>query len=323
MRRLFHLLLALSLLSAAVVGCGQHEPGPASASGGLSAAELDHPSFLWKVEKDGIEAWLFGTMHFSHPKVITLPLEVEEAFVAADAVFTEIESTPSMAGYMASQGHAPGGSSLADFIPADLHARLGNYLRSRSLPTNSLDPYRPWMANMVLAQYDTIPYQGQGEALDVQLMHRARAEGKEYGAIETVEEQVAALSVGTEEDHVHMLGVTLDKLLEEQATGVTSVSQLFELYLSGDEKAMWSYATTQTDLDDPAQAAWLKALLTDRNLRMASRVHARLQEKPGSKAFFAFGTLHFVGPDSVGEHLRSLGYEVTRVPHQPRPAVND
>lgn len=316
MRRLTVLLLGLAFLLP-LLSCGQHEPGPA-VTGGFTPAELDHPSFLWKVEKDDTVAWLFGTMHFAHPKVTTLPLEVEEAFAAADAIFTEIEETPSLGGHIAKLGAAPSGTTLADALPADLHARLGDYLASRGLPRSQLNGFRPWMATTTLGQLDAIPYNRYGVKLDVQLMHRAREQGKEFGTIETVDEQIASLTIGTEADHVHMLDVTLERLVQEQAEGVTSVERLFELYLSGDERALWDFAMSETDLDDPVQAAWLKSLLSDRNLRMASRVHARLREKPSSKVLFAFGALHFVGPEGVGEHLKSLGYSVTRVPHRPR-----
>jgi len=117
------------------------------------------------------------------------------------------------------------------------------------------------------------------------------------------------------EEQVHMLSISLDKLIQEQAEGVTSISKLRSLYLAGDADALWDFAISETDLDDPIQNAWMNAILQERNLRMAQRIHARLEEHPGKATFFAFGTLHFVGPNSVGEHLKSLGYTVTRVPH--------
>lgn len=315
MRRLAAFLLGFPLLLL-ITACGQHEPGPA-VTGGFSADKLDHPSFLWKVEKGDVEAWLFGTMHFTDKRVTTLAEEVEEALAAADAIFTEIEETPALGAKMAQLSSLPGNETLRDKIPAEMYAKLVAYLEARSLPGSLVDGYRPWMANLQISQLDAIPFSSQGVKLDVQLMHRAKAEGKEFGTIETVDEQLASLTAGSEADHVHMLGITLDKLIEEQGADKSSIEKLLDLYLSGDEQALWSFAMSETDLDDPVQAAWMQSLLTDRNLRMASRVHARLKEKPGSKTVFAFGALHFLGPNSVGEHLRSLGYTVTRVAHRP------
>ena len=281
----------------------------------LSTAELDHPSFLWEVEKDGTRAWLFGTMHFTDPEVTNLGLEVHQALDAADAIFTEVKETPTSGSIVSQAGSLPVGESLADLVSPELLQRLHGYLKSRRLPATSMDRWRPWMVSLQIGQLDAIPYMSHGVKLDVQLMHRAESEGKEFGAVETVEEQLRALAFGSVEEQVHMLSISLGKLIEEQAQGVSSVEQLRELYLAGDEKALWDFAMSETDLDDPIQNAWLNAILQERNTRMAQRIHARLQEHPDKATFFAFGTLHFVGPNSVGEHLKSLGYSIRRVEH--------
>jgi len=258
---------------------------------------------------------LFGTMHFTDPEVTNLGLEVHAALDAADAVFTEVEETPTSGAKVSQAGTLPPGESLATLISPELLARLHGYLESRNLPATSMDRFHPWMVSLQIGQLDAIPFMSNGVKLDVQIMHRAKQDGKEFGAIETIDEQLRALSFGSTEEQVHMLSISLDKLIQEQAEGVTSVAQLRDLYLSGDADALWDFAMSETDLDDPIQNAWLNAILQERNLRMAQRIHARLQEAPDQSAFFAFGTLHFVGPNSIGEHLKSLGYTVTRVAH--------
>ncbi|MFK5955387.1 MAG: TraB/GumN family protein [Planctomycetota bacterium] len=297
------------ILILGLVSCGE----PATTQ--LSAVELDHPSFLWEVEKDGSHAWLFGTMHFTDPEVTTLGQEVDDAITAADAIFTEVEETPSSGAFISTAGRLPSGESLSDLVPAELLQSLHAYLQSRGLPPSSMDQWRPWMVSVQIGLLDAIPFMSDGQKLDVQLMHRAKNEGKEFGAIEKTEDQLRALTVGSVADQVHMLGVTLEKLVKEQANGASSLAKLRDLYLAGDEDALWKFAMSETDLDDPIQIDWLHAILQERNLLMAQRIHARLQEFPERSTFFAFGALHFVGPDSVGEHLKSLGYTVTRVQH--------
>lgn len=296
--------LAISLSS-----CGGKEKVLAS------SANLDHPSFLWKVTKGDTQAWLFGTMHFTDPEVTHLGLEVHQALDAADAVFTEVEETPTSGARVSQAGTMPKGESLTSVVSPELLARLHGYLESRNLPATSLDHLRPWMVGLQIGQLDAIPYMSHGVKLDVQLMHRAKQDGKEFGAIETIDEQLRALSFGSMEEQVHMLSISLDKLIQEQAEELTSVAKLRKLYLAGDGEALWAFAMSETDLDDPIQNAWLNAILQERNTRMAQRIHARLLEHPDKATVFAFGTLHFVGPNSVGEHLKSLGYSVTRVEH--------
>ena len=245
-------LLAI-LLVFTLGSCGE------TANSKLSAAELDHPSFLWEVEKDGTQAWLFGTMHFTDPEVTHLGLEVHQALNAADAIFTEVKETPTSGSIVSKAGSLPPGETLADMVSPELLQRLHGYLKSRRLPATSMDRWRPWMVSLQIGQLDAIPYLSPGVKLDVQLMHRAESDGKEFGAVETVEEQLRALAFGSVEDQVHMLSIGLDRLIEEQAQGISSVVKLRELYLAGDGKALWDFAMSETDLEDPIQNAWLHA----------------------------------------------------------------
>ena len=159
----------------------------------LSAEELDHPSFLWEVEKDGTRAWLFGTMHFTDPEVTTLGLEVHQALDAADAIFTEVIETPTSGAIVSQAGSLPDGQSLADIVSPELLQRLHGYLKSRRLPVTSMDSWRPWMVSLQIGQLDAIPYLSPGVKLDVQLMHRAEADGKEFGAVKLSKSNYALL----------------------------------------------------------------------------------------------------------------------------------
>ncbi|MHC4823679.1 MAG: TraB/GumN family protein [Planctomycetota bacterium] len=281
--------------------------------GSCGEAETPKPCFLWTVEKEGTQAWLFGTMHVSDPKVTTLASEVEEAFDRAQALYTEIEATPALGAQMAEAGTLPPGETLRQVLPTDLYARLERYVQSRRLDMHLFAQFRPWMVGLTLTQLDVMPHMAQGEALDVMLMKRAQMEGKDYGAVETIEEQLATLTTGTRADHIHMLDVALTKLLEEQRSGVIGFELLLAHYLSGDADALWQFALAETDLTDPVQVQGWNALLIDRNLRMAQRVDRILKESPDRPTMFAFGALHFLGPESVGAHLQAMGYTVTRV----------
>ena len=176
-----------------------------------------------------------------------------------------------------------------------------------------MDTYRPWYAAFVTAQIDALPLLKDGQALDYALTTSAKASGKEIGAIEIIEEQLAALAFGDLQEQIHLLDVTLEKLRQEQATGISSVQRLLELYITGDTDAIWDYAMDEVDLTDPIQVAAWDALTTARNRTMVSRIHEKLQANQGRSYMFAFGSLHFIGPDSVVTGLRALGYQVKRI----------
>lgn len=299
----FHLLVVLLLLTAS--------SALSSCSGGTS---IEHP-LLWKVTGHGAEAYLFGTMHVADPRVTNLHPSVDKAFTSSEAFYTEAgESTPSDGAKFATAGMLPEGMSLKKLLPAQLWQDLDSYLISRGLVGASMhDKHRPWFVALQLAHLDAIPLLEGGPALDFAMTARAKKDGKEIGALEQIEEQIAALAVGDLSDQVHMLEITVQKLLEEQAAGTPAVLRLLELYIEGNTDALWDYAMEETDMNDPVQVRAWHALLAERNVRMISRIDEKLKTAEGRQFMFAVGSLHYVGPDSIVNGLRDLGYEVTRI----------
>jgi len=280
-------------------------------TGGAVVAN-EHP-FLWKVEGHGAEAWLFGTMHVSDTRVTTLHQVVTDALAAADYLATELDESPANGAKLAQQGMLPDGSSLKDLLTPELYRGIHDYLQSRGMDNQQVDHMRPWMVALQLAQIDAIPLLQDGQPLDILLRKSAREAGKEVGQVENIDEQIAVLAWGSEEDQIHLLQVTLAKLLEEQASGSSSLEHLLGYYLSGNGEEMWQFALGETDFEDPLQVGAWQALTTERNRRMATRIERLLEEDPTVKRFFAFGTLHFLGPESVIARLRDHGYNVERI----------
>ena len=275
-------------------------------SGGGSAITAP---LLWKVSGNGVEAYLFGTMHVADPRVTNLHPAMETAFQSVDAFYTEAgESGPEDSAKMASAAMLPEGMSLRKLLPTELWQDLDAYLQLIGFgQAADMDRYRPWFVGLQLAQIDAIPLQQGGLALDFALTARAKAAGKEIGAIEIIEEQLAALTIGDLQDQIHMLEITLEKLREEHAAGESSVEYMLELYIAGDTAGFWKFAMDDIDLTDPVQQRAWTALTTVRNRTMVARIHEKLQAAPERKFMFAFGSLHFVGPGSVVEGLRALG----------------
>lgn len=317
LRALFSALLLLALLGGS--GC----PFPSAGGSATLASDVepnDRP-FLWKVEGHGHTAWLFGTMHVSDPRVTTLHPVVLDAFAEATYLATELDESPSNGALLAQTGMLPAGQSLPDVVGEDLAQGVHAYLQSRNMENPQIDRFRPWMVALSLAQIDAMPLLAHGQPLDLLLRKRAKDSGMEVGQVETIQEQIEVLAWGEEADQVHLLEVTLNKLLEEQRTGESSLQHLLMLYLEGDGDAMWDFALTQTDFEDPRQVGAWNALTTERNRRMAERIHRGLEDHPDSKRFYAFGTLHFLGPESVIARLQDRGYTVTRLSAETQSAV--
>ena len=58
---------------------------------------------------------------------------------------------------------------------------------------------------------------------------------------------------------------------------------------------------------------FIKHVIEARNKRMAVRVMNLLKENPDKTFFFAFGAFHFIGNNTVLDHLQSAGYKITQI----------
>uniref|UniRef100_A0A914EJU9 Metalloprotease TIKI homolog n=1 Tax=Acrobeloides nanus TaxID=290746 RepID=A0A914EJU9_9BILA len=59
---------------------------------------------------------------------------------------------------------------------------------------------------------------------------------------------------------------------------------------------------------------FVEGMLTKRNIIMSKRIDEMLRKNPKTKYFIAFGVGHFIGKDSVQDHLISYGYTIKEVP---------
>ncbi len=213
---------------------------------------------------------------------------------------------------VAEAGRLPKGTQLSDVIPADMYAKLRDFVESKKLSMSVLNDLRPWIVGMQLQLIEAMPYM-QGVALDIQLSNRARKEGKTVGGVETIEEQIAALAFGNEQEQAFLLGKALDKLMDKSPSEKSEIEVMLENYIAGDIDALWFHAEKEFKDASELEKAAFDALLTKRNRSMADRVDDRISSNPDTVYFFAFGALHFAGPDGVNELLKNMGYEVNRV----------
>lgn len=270
--------------------------------------------FFWKVEKGGATSYLFGTIHVPDDRVSEFHPHVELALDEADAVYTELafdvnlQLEVQMAGFIQDKD-----KSLKDLIPADLYKELDDYLSSKGFPMTPMDRMQPWMVNMLLQTLDLIEKMSSGVPLDMLIYNNAKAAGKEVGGVETVKEQIAALSIGDLDDQIHVLRESIKLAREMDQESRDPLEELMGVYLSGSEEKVIAYTKEMIDEDDPiAMRSW-RALLTDRNKVMAERSMKMMNEHPDRSYFFAFGAMHFIGKESVNEYLEKSGYKVTRL----------
>ena len=296
--------IAALTIGSIFISCSEGAPVP---------SVTEQNPLLWRVISENNTSYLFGTMHVADPRVTTLAPAVESAFTDSDAIFTELkESQVELLGRVTKEGMLPEGTHLSDVIPANMYDKVNRLVGSNTMIMNVVNSSRPWMVGMHLQMIPAIPYM-QGVALDMQLTNRARKEDKEVGGIETVDEQLAALAFGSEEEQIKLLGIAVDNMIEKSDNEISDFELVLNYYLEGDIDGLWEFATTELLDASQLEKDAFDALLTVRNDNMADRINKRIKANPESVTFYAFGALHFAGPQGVGELLKDMGYEVKRV----------
>lgn len=294
---------------------------PAKKKDALS--DIKHPlqPLLWKVEGNGLEkpSYLFGSMHVGDPRVTTLHPLAEKAFVDSDTVATEVDmgmvaQMKSMALMMRKEG------SLQDDIGDELFKRFDEELKIAKAPMNAkaMNPMKTWAALLMLGSVEQM--NDKRTPLDLVIWNRAGKDKKARWALETNAEHVGGFDTLTKDEQVLMMKDMLRGLKfirEEVAKGeVSPLVEMTNTYLKGNAKEIYAFSQQEDEhslVGKELKDKFMKLLSDDRNVRMAETIEKKIKAEPAKSHFMVAGTLHYVGPNNVGDLLRKKGYKVTRI----------
>ncbi len=318
LRTLTPALALLAALTLAPIAPAQHDVATVDQTQAQKFPELASPenAFVWMIEKKGRKpSFLFGTMHAGDERFTKFNDTVKVIFKTADAVYTELpmDEMEEIQKALTTSTMLPAGKSLGDYVDADVLADFHEIVKGYGFPPEATSQFRPVMASMLLQQLPLLKRYGAAKALDEKIYMAAKRAGKDVGGVEVVEEQLAAFNVLSDEEAGRAMRKAVKLTMEDLKTGRDRINELIYYYLLGDEKQIYNYMLEDYDANDPLDVRFMEALLTKRNVVMAERVAKMTKENPQKVYVFAFGTLHFVGPDSVVTMLRDQGYKVTRL----------
>lgn len=281
------------------------------------AAKLENASaLLFKVEKSGVApSYLFGTIHLSDTRVSTVPSKAAEAFNTATALVLEVADlspnamTAAMIGGGADTLVYSDGRSLSGELTPDEFAKVKDLMHASGMPGELAGVIRPWLVSTLLSVSDCERAQTAAgkPVLDMHLAQMAKARGIPVLGLETIQEQLAAMSGVPEDQQIQMLKVGLkytdrtDDLMET----------MLQFYLKRQMGAAIPFQLALAEKAGVAAAAFegfQKKLLVDRNVKMLAGAKP-IFDKGG--AFIAVGGLHLPGKTGLVALLREAGYTVT------------
>ncbi len=260
---------------------------------------------LWKVADDDTTIYLFGTVHALPDGVEWYKGRIAEALASSDTLVTEIEmddtSNLRMQNLVFSTGILPPEITLRSLLSKDQQATYDAAMQKLGLPIAAFDRFEPWYAGITLTMLPLLQ-QGYSSESGVEETLLANSNGKQRGALETLEFQLGIFDQLPQESQV--------TFLTETAANIDGIKPMLDLmvqeWLEGDADGLAELMNS--DLTDEVLA---ERLLYSRNRTWAEWVKKRLGT-PGT-VFVAVGAGHLAGEHSVQDGLCEDGLSVQRV----------
>ena len=286
---------------------------PGAAVGQWNAADR---GLLWRADRDGRTAWLYGTIHLGRAEWVRPGPTVQKALEQSDALALELDTRDQVAMRALTQPADP--AVVARLLSGERAQRLARQREAACVAPETTAGLQPILQVMALtglvARVDGLyPEFGADEALAVS----ARNSGKPVFALESAAAQLKMLTGDSEAEEAEQIDGALDELESGQLR--TQMKELADVWARGDADKLARYPEWCNCLNTPAERRLMKRLLDDRNPTLADgieRMHAG-----GKRVFAAVGALHMVGPEGLPALLAARGFTVSAVPLSAQPPV--
>lgn len=262
---------------------------------------------LWTLSDEDTTLYIFGTVHLLRPDLDWRSDEMDSAFAEADTIVFEADVTSQAAAsemmkFISSEGMLEGGQQLSSLLSELERAELQKALDHVGLPLGAIEPFRPWWAAVNLSVLQ-IKKEGfdQNSGVETVLGAEARAAGKSFAYLETIDEQLGRLANMPTDVQVDFLVSSAESIEEGGDVLDTLVSE----WVDGDVHGI---GLLMSNPDMMGSDEVYEALLKSRNAVWVGKIEAMLDE-PGTR-LIAVGAGHLAGQDSVIEMLEAKGYEV-------------
>lgn len=260
---------------------------------------------LWVVKSGETTMILFGSLHVLPPRLDWVPKTLADGLARSDEVWFELPmdaATEARVGELArARGMLkPGDRLSAHLKPVEID-RLDKDAAIVGVAPRSLEPLRPWLADVVLS-LALDGKSGASGAYGVEARVQALTpRTTRRRAFETAEEQIDILAGASMSDQTANLDSTLDDIEDKD----NIYDRLLKAWMSGD------VAGLQHEVLDPLRTRTpdlYARLISDRNHRWVATLKERL--KQGGTVVVVVGLGHLIGPDGVPAALRAQGVAV-------------
>jgi uncharacterized protein len=263
---------------------------------------------LWHVTGPKGSIYLMGSVHVLTEADSWMTASIDAAFKQSQCLALEIDLATippeTISARLRAVGqYDPRAGGLKDHVSDKTYQRFLATMQDLALSPESLDSYRPWLVSLIISSVitDTLGYEDR-YGVDYSFMTRAQATKMPIMGLETLDDQVAALSASDGETDDEILGEVLDSVGREPST----IKTVAEAWRRGDMETIAKKIDEEL-ADEPMD---YDRLIGRRNRHWLPELEKML--KTGRHCFVVVGAGHLVGKASLLTLLIDAGYTVTR-----------
>jgi uncharacterized protein YbaP (TraB family) len=264
-----------------------------------------YKGLLWKISGNGLSkpSYLYGTMHTANARAYNFSPEVMKSLNAADAFAMELLIDSSMLDIsLVSMLMMTDGTTLDQLFTKKEYAVLDSMVQnSFGYPLSLFNTIQPVIFMALLEDKAASADSSRDFPLDLYFLEEAKKLNKRTIGIESLAEQMKALQTLNYKEQAELIS----RELKKNKNSDSYFNLMISLYERGELDSL-----SLMNKKDPMPRKMEKALLGDRNIRMADRIELIIKAQ---SAFIAIGALHLPAKDGVIELLRKKGFTVTAI----------
>lgn len=261
---------------------------------------------IWVIKDADSTIYLIGTLHLLKHDTEWNAEKVKKTVKESTELWLEIadfEDQSALLGLVSKLG-MDAEHPLSSKLNEEQKKKLAEVASALGMPSQSLEPMRPWMAAFLLAETQFLKAGYDPKAgVETTLKAQAVAEGDKVRGFETAEEQLRLLAEMPEADQVAFLVAMLDDIEK----GMALVEELAQAWIDGDTNTIARLSDDEIKKEAPNV---YQKLIVQRNIAWSEKIAAMLKRSGVQQ--IAVGAAHLAGPDSVQAQLAKRGIKVER-----------
>ncbi|MBE0457362.1 TraB/GumN family protein [Pseudoalteromonas sp. KG3] len=274
----------------------------------ISFASHSEPG-LWKIEKNGVNSYLFGTVHVGDASMKGLPGKVTKAIDASDKVIVEVDIS-AISPMEIQRRSLPfmmlkNGKTLQSELSEQNYAKLKEYFSKKSIDIAMFNNLAPWavMVTMMQMEFQNVGFSDQ-TGIDKQVLAYAKEKKIAVGELETLEYQMEMFN------HLSLLSnEMIEETFEQLADVETYFITLVDAWKNGDMATLTKYYNESFDDSNYGEISE-QVMLIERNNNWVKELTPRIGKE---KLFIAVGALHLPEQHGLLKQFNEQGFTVTRL----------